>query len=157
MVDWRLLPDAIAWRWQADCDTACTEDSCEVTWRDARFSQPTVEEFEAVLEDYVTATSAEKKPKWAQFQSSMLINGAYLRIVGTSPMTLTLNSALIWMLGEVGQHPDRLADVMNTWNAIAFTAQVKPLEAAALQKICVGCNMPFYLDEHGFMILAQIY
>ncbi|MBD1995295.1 hypothetical protein H6G00_01450 [Leptolyngbya sp. FACHB-541] len=91
-------------------------------------------------------------PKWAQFQSLMLINGPYFRIVGHNASTLALNSVLVLMLGEMGQHPERLVDLINIWNAIAYEAKPTLLEIVSLKGICVTCNVPFTLDNVGRMV-----
>ncbi|MGJ3253688.1 MAG: hypothetical protein ACFE0J_21515 [Elainellaceae cyanobacterium] len=98
------------------------------------------------------AAPPQPTPNWNQFRAQVLIHSAYLRIVGTSSTTQTLNAALIWMLGEVGNNPSILSDVANTWNAISAVAQPTAEEIEALNQIGTANKMPFELDENGFMI-----
>ncbi|MBD1995167.1 hypothetical protein H6G00_00805 [Leptolyngbya sp. FACHB-541] len=94
----------------------------------------------------------EDLPRWDDFQNLMLMNSNYLRIVGASSATLVYNSTLIWILGEIGKHPERLPHLINVWNAIAYIARPTPEEIESLNKVCVATNMRFWLNERGFMV-----
>lgn len=96
----------------------------------------------------------EIKPNWEQFRGQVMIHSAYLRIATATPITIALNPALVWLLGEVGRNPTILPEFAGAWSAIAAEAQPTESEIAALNAIGAACNMPFSLDSNGFMVLT---
>lgn len=99
-------------------------------------------------------TDFEDKPVlWAQFRAQVLMSGAYLRIVTSSPITQTLNATLVWLLGRLGENPELLPDFANVWSAIAMYASPTESEITALNKVGIACRMPFVLNEQGLIIL----
>ena len=55
----------------------------------------------------------EIKPNWESFRSQVMTNPAYLRIATASPVTIALNSALVWLLGEVGRNPQVIPEFIS--------------------------------------------
>lgn len=96
-----------------------------------------------------------EQPNWEQFRSQTLINGAYLEIVTFSPITQTLNTALVALLWRLGESPQLMMDVANTWGAIVMIAKPSTDKIEKLNGIAIACRMPFRLNEQGFMIADQ--
>jgi hypothetical protein len=94
------------------------------------------------------------QPDWEQFRAMVLSHSAYFRIIGSNPQNQILNAPLTWSLGEVGRNPSILPDVANIWGAIAYNAAPTTAEIQQLNAIATSCNMPFRLDESGFMLIS---
>ncbi|HHP7245232.1 MAG TPA: hypothetical protein ACFE0H_11160 [Elainellaceae cyanobacterium] len=119
-----------------------------------------IESYLTVLDQHDVATTPPESspinaPNWQQFRAQMLMHSAYLRIVGRDSTTQTLNAALVWMLGEIGNNPAILGDVANTWNAIASIAEPTADEIRSLNQIGEVCQVPFRLNLNGFMVTEE--
>lgn len=90
--------------------------------------------------------------KWDQFRSQILVHPAYFRIAGHNSQTQVLNSSLVWLMGEIGQNPTILSSVISVWNGIASAAQPTKAEIEALNQVAINAEMPFRLNESGFMV-----
>ncbi len=74
MTDWLLLPDAIALKWGAVADTACTADSGRVTsWRHPSLPEPTEAELVEAIAEFVAANSPLEQ---ARSQALAVLNDA---------------------------------------------------------------------------------